>query len=218
MKSFYRTVDPNGNPDPQTDIPVATYDLTFASKRNFVLSGVKVEPHKKNIITVKLPKPTLSFVYAEPGDFSRVSKRPVVEFTAIVTERNKPQGRVQQQKCTEALEYEPGNYHIEVNTFPQDIRNVDLDFAETQITIPQPGFAKFTASDDKQRAVVLYQRMGDRFLMFHTQNLADPRAKHLNLQPGDYQAHYSKGPGGSASEKVKPFTVRATQETEVTLD
>ncbi|MES2701716.1 MAG: hypothetical protein V4649_03705 [Bacteroidota bacterium] len=217
-KQFYRTVDPNGNPDAQPDIKPGSYDLTFAAKRGFVLSNIKIEPNKRNTITVKLPKPTLSFAYGEPGDMSRSSTRPVSEFEATVIERNKDRGRVQRQKGTEAIEYEPGNYHIEITTFPQDIRNVDLDFGETIITIPQPGFVKFSPADDKVASVTIYQRMGDRFLKFHTIPTSDVRSKHLNLQPGEYQAHYNKGPGGALAEKVKPFFVRSVQEVEVILD
>jgi hypothetical protein len=219
VKQFYRTVDASGNPDPQPDVPPGTYDLTFANKPKFVVPNVVVEANKKNKVIIRLPRPTLSFVYAEPGDFGHVANRPVSEFRAEVIERNKVEGgRVQMQKCTEELEYEPGNYHVRINTFPQDIRNIDLDFDQRIITIPQPGFAKFTPGDDRLAVVFLYQRVGDRYLKFHEQLLNDSHSKHLNLQPGEYQAHYQKGPGGAITEKVKPFVVKATETTEVILD
>lgn len=212
LKRFFRTIDADGNPDPQHNIPVGVYDLSFAAKTNFVLHGVEIQQHKKNKIFVIIHSTSLSFAYDKAPD------RPVSEFTAVVTERNKAHGRVQEQKCTDAQMYEPGNYHIVINTFPKEIRNVDLDFDdETVITIPQPGFAKFT-TDGNTRVITLFQRLGDKFLPFHTLDLNDPRSQHLQMQPGEYQAHYQKGPGqANAAEQVILFVVKPTQETEVIL-
>lgn len=218
IKKFYRTVDGAGEPDPVPDVPAGTYDLTFVNKPSYIVPGVTIIANKANKVIVRLPKPTLRFEYAEPNT-NRSSARPVSEFVAVVIERNKLEGgRVQDQKCTEALEYEPGNYHVKINTYPQDIRNIDLDFDEYVITIKQPGFAKLTAADPGINTVSLYQRVGDRYLKFVDVNLADPRYKRLNLQPAEYQVHYQKGPGGTVLEKVKPFVVRATELVEVTLE
>ena len=211
IKQFYRTVDPNGNPDPQTNIPVGTYNLTFPAKKNLVIANMKVEANKRNKITVKVKNVSLSFAYFfDPG-------RPVKEFGARVIERDKPKGRVQDQLCTATLEYEPGNYHIRISTFPEDVRNVDLDLDdETVIQILQPGFVKFT-SDSKQ-VVTLYKEDGNKFASFHQLDLNDPRSQHLQIQPGQYQVHYHKGPGGSSvSEKVLPFIIKSNETTEVIL-
>jgi hypothetical protein len=216
-KKFYRTIDASGNPDPQTDLTPGTYDITFSAKRSLVAFNVKIEANKKNSITIKVPNPQLSFVYAEPNNFTKVSNRPVKEFVAVVIERNKVQGRVQQQKCTEVLEYEPGNYHIKLNTFPEDMRNLDLEFEEKIITIAQPGFAKFT-NNIGARTAGLFTRVGDKFLQFYTLDLNRPDAQHLQMQPGEYQVHYQKGPGGAMTEKVKSFIVKSVQDTEVILE
>ncbi len=213
VKKFYRTVDPDGNPDPQTNIPAGVYDLTLTAKTNFVLNGVKVERNKKNKIIVTVKSTTLSFAYVNAAG------RPVSEFRAQVTERNKSRGRVENQACTEQLKYEPGNYHIEINTFPQEIRNVDLDFdGETVITLPQPGFAKFVTDDTKLHSVRLFQHLGDKFVEFFKLDPTDPRSQHLRIQPGEYQAHFQKGPGGpAASEKVVMFHIKPTEETTIEL-
>jgi hypothetical protein len=137
---------------------------------------------------------------------------------AVVVERNKAQGRVENQKCTEAIEYEPGNYHVRINTFPEEVRNVDLDFDEAVITIQQPGFAKFTG-DGKLQKVTLWKRLGDKFVPFYELKLSDPQSQHLRIQPGEYQAHYQRGPSPLTSlDKAKMFVVKPTQETEVILD
>jgi hypothetical protein len=105
-----------------------------------------------------------------------------------------------------------------INTFPQIDRNVDLDFEETVISIPQPGFVKFVF-DPKLALAVLYKQEGDRFLNFHTLNMKDVANQPLRMQPGAYQVHYHKGPGqSSASEKVVPFIVKANQTVTVELN
>ncbi|GAA4462679.1 hypothetical protein GCM10023093_09770 [Nemorincola caseinilytica] len=98
-----------------------------------------------------------------------------------------------------------------------DRRNIDLDFNEKVITILQPGFAKFVA-EEGMNSVTLYQRLADKYMSFFTLRLADPVAQHLQIQPGEYQAHYHKaggGPGGQ--EKVVPFVIKATEETVIEL-
>ncbi len=212
VKKFYRTVDPAGNPDPQTNIPPGTYQLTFNDNPNFVMNNIKVEANRKNKFFVTVPPISLYFYYIGAPN------RPVTEFKAIVTERNKAQGRVQEQKGTEKIKYESGNYHVEINTFPLLIKNIDLDFMESGIGIPQPGFAKFV-SDGKVRTVKLYQRLGDKFLPFYSLDLSDPRSQHLQIQPGEYQVHYPKGPGQSASsEFVKLFRITATEVTQIDIN
>lgn len=208
VKKFYRTVDADGNPDPQLHIMPGRYDIAFTEARGVVDKNVEIMAGKKNKIYVVLKATSLSFSYAGDPD------RPVEEFAAIVTERNKAQGRVQKQKCTELIEYEPGNYHIEINTFPVDIRNVDLDFNETVIEIMQPGFAKFSG-DPTARNITLWRRLGDKFTQFFLLDMNNPASQHLQIQPGEYQVHYQKGklPG----EKVVQFLIKTKQETEVIL-
>lgn len=214
VKKFYRTVDENGNPDPQLHILPGRYDIAFTETKGTIDKNVEILAGKKNKIYITMKTTSLSFAYRDDP------KRPVTEFSAVVTERNKTQGgRVQNQKCTELLEYEPGNYHIVINTFPEDVRNVDLDFNETEIEIAQPGFAKFTVPEGSKAAnMTLWRRLGDKFERFYTMDIRDPRSQHMQIQPGEYQVHYQGGPGPkSASEKVIPFLVRTTQETVVIL-
>lgn len=213
IKKFYRTVDPDGQPDPQTNIPDGTYDIAVYGSRSLIIHDVDIVKDKKNKLVIKIKKCSLKFAYRDAPN------RPVTEFAAVVTERDKPNGKVVPQKCTEELTYEPGNYHIVINTFPQDTRNVDLDLDdETVIAISQPGFARFSCETGATVAS-LYLRDGDKFLPFYSLNLQDPISQHLQIQPGEYQAHFHKGPGRSsaATEKVVQFVIKATQETEVIL-
>ena len=219
LKQFHRTVDANGNPDPQLGMPVGTFNLTFTARRSLVAAGVHIEEKKRNKIYVTVKNTNLSFAYADTNNVKIASSRPVKEYTAIVTERNKSNGKVVSQKCTERIEYEPGNYHIEINTFPTDIRNTDLDFdLETPIFILQPGFIKFTNTIDL-KTVGMFRQVGDKFLPFYTWDMSDPRSGHVVIQPGKYTIHYQKGPVKSVyvKETVVEFTILSNRETEVII-
>ncbi len=210
-KSFFRTTDMDGKPDPQI-LNASTYNLTFQKNKDLVKNNIRVEPNKKTKIMVVIKPVSIIFQY------NGAPNRPVKEFSAQVIERNKKKGRVQEQPCTERMEYEPGNYHVTFNTFPAEKRNVDLDVEGASVVyIDQPGFVKFTSED--KTIVTLWKEDGDRFAPFHKLDLNDPRSQHLQIQPGKYQVHYRKGPGGPAqSEKVKAFSIFATRDTEVVLD
>ena len=208
VKTFYRTVDASGNPDPITTLPTGTYNIALSARRSLEVNNVKIEAGKKNIITVIVHPASLSFEY------NKAPNRPITEFMAHVIERNRPEGgRVQDQKCSERLQYDAGNYHIMINTFPQIDRNVDMDFSESVILIDQPGFGKFI-SDGTIKTADLYKQEGDKFLYFYTLNLSDPANQHKSIQPGIYQAHFKKGPAGPLQKDVPiTFMIKATEET-----
>ena len=210
-KKFYRTIDANGNPDPQQDIPVGKYNLTIG-KSNLLVHDVEVKANKKNKIIVKVDVGSLKFQYAGAPD------RPVSEFVATVLERNMPNGKIVNQKCTEELTYDPGNYHVQISTLPTERRNVDVDFDDEKVLlIDQPGFAQFT-SGTASKKVSLYYLLGDRFVPFYNVDLSNPVSQHLQLQPNHYQAHYLKNPNvPSSPEVVVAFTIKATETTPVEL-
>ena len=211
FKHFYRTVDGSNNPDPVKNIPAGKYDLTIDGRED-LLAHVDVLPNKKTLVYVIVKDYSLFFTY------EGAPERPVKEFSAIVIQRNNNNGKVVNQKCTEKLVYEPGNYHIIINTLPEDVRNVDLDNMDAGgIVIPQPGFADFLA-EGPAKSVTLFKELGDKFVSFHVVNLTDPEAKHLMIQPGKYQAHYQNGQTKFAStEKVIPFVITSNQTTPVFL-
>ena len=73
--------------------------------------------------------------------------------------------------------------------------------------------------DDQGKPYALVQSRpdwSDRFVNAIT--LPNGKFNFASVQPGEYQAHYSKGPLKSyGTEQVLPFTIRTTEETEVVL-
>ena len=212
IKKFYRTVDPAGVPDPQKDVPTGTFNIAISDKRNLVLHDVEIAPNKLNKIIVKLKNCSLTFEY------EGAPTRPVSEFIATVIQRNEANGKVTNQKCTQKLEYEPGNYHLVIHSYPEDIRNVDLDFDDTKvITLAQPGYVKFTTTM-KNRKLNFFKPVNDRFLQFDTKNSGDTILHRLQIQPGQYQVRYLKDPTKPYSkETIIPFAIKSNDTTFVEL-
>ena len=154
---------------------------------------------------------SLAFAYSDAPD------RPVLEFVAKVVNRNMNKYSVSNQKCSNKIKYEPGNYHVIVNTFPQTERNIVLDFTETIILLPQPGFVKFDCSEETT-CLILYKLEENNFVAFDTLHLKDIKAQSLRIQPGNYQVHYRKCEGDqSCPEKVTSFYIKTNKEKTVKL-
>lgn len=207
VKRFFRTVDGSGNPDLQ-EVPPGTYTVTFEANRSLVARNVVIKESENQRVTIIITNGTLRFEY-EPN-----LKRPINEFTATV-KRNFEYAPTVEQSCAEAKSYEPGNYHIEINTLPPDKRNIDLDFAATYyIRINEPGWVQFT-NQNKVGKVILYYPLGDQYARFYSMDvLGNKDAQKLRLQPGTFRAVYLDATG---REMIKSFRVKSNEVTDLEL-
>lgn len=207
VKRFTRWVDANGNPDPQ-EIPPGIYTVTFDANRSLVARNVQINAAENKKVTITVTNGTLRFEY-EPN-----TKRPISEFTAVV-KRNFEYAPTVQQPCAEPHAYEPGNYHIEINTLPQDRRNIDLDFGATYyIRINEPGWVQFTNQQPVGK-VSLYYPLGDQFARFYTIDISGrPDSQKLRLQPNTYRAVYI---GADGAEAMKVFRIKSNETTNLEL-
>jgi hypothetical protein len=212
VKKFTRFVDATGNPDPIKDIKPGKYLLTIEG-RNDLVASVDMLPNKHTRVEIIAKKYSLSFYYI--GN----EKRPVNEFVAQVTQRNTNNGKVANQRCSDKKEYEEGNYHIVINTFPEDIRNIDLTSGfEGAIGIQQPGTVKFVVTA-RTKKVILQRQQGDKYMPFFSLNLDELPGNQIAMQPGKYQAVYNNGVTKfSASDRVVPFTVVSNKETDLQIE
>lgn len=211
VKKFYRTVGPNGDPDPQ-ELPPGIYTLVVGRNGNLVTKNVQILAGQKNKVTIKSVKGTLSFAYDGNID------RPVTEFIAVVKKNFEP-GPLVTQRCDTQMDYESGNYHIEINTLPVSRRTIDLDFASSyRIDIPEPGYVEFTNENDLGKVGLFYQ-LGDQFVQFYAIEInGNPEKQKLRLQPGKYQARYKKNPQIPVhNEEKHVFHIRSNQTTTLEL-
>ena len=211
VKKFFRTTDASGKPDPQK-VPAGSFTLVIGKSGNYVAKDLVVQPANTNKVTILVHKGSLSFNY--PGN----PKRPVSEFVATVRKNFEP-GPTITQKCSSLIEYDAGNYHIEINTLPIMRKTVDLDFGVTAVLdIDEPGFVKFTNSTALGK-ISLYTPLGDQFVRFYAMDInGNPEGQKVRLQPGTYEAHFKKNPSLPLEpELTQRFTVRSNDTTEVEL-
>jgi Cell division protein len=212
VQQFYRMVNAQGNPDPQK-IPVGNYDLTVGGKSNMLVRNIEVKANNKNKYIIQVNQASLRFEYED------YPNEPVAEFMAKV-KKNFEMGPEHRQACTEEIQYEPGNYHIQINTLPIEHKSVDLDFdTETIIRIRKPGFVQFTNTNDLGK-VSLYYQLGDKFVPFHVMQInGDVERQIVRLQHGVYRIGYLPFAGApSANMKHKEFFIKSTETTTVELD
>lgn len=210
-QKFYRLLNPAGKPELQKATP-GRYDVLVAGRANLIVRGVNVEAGKRTRVDIKVSNGSLKFGYANDR------KRPITEFEALVNRRFAP-GPVIRQRCTAELEYEPGNYYIEVNTTPISRHNIDLEFGvQMEILIPEPGWVQFT-NTSPVGFVALYHQLGDRFVRFAAMTVdGRPDVQKMRLQPGAYEAHWVPNPNVPyAKETVQSFFVKADKTTDVEL-
>ncbi len=211
IKKFYRTVDANGQPDPQPLMP-GNYILRIGSNGNFKTKAVSINGATRNVVTIVVTRGTLIFRYDENYT------RPVSEFMASVRKTFEAGTNVV-QKCTEQREYEPGNYHVEINTLPMMIRNIDLEFGWSYtIDIPEPGWIQFTNTNAKGR-ITLWSVLGDQFAKFYALEISgNPQTQKVKLLPGYYEVHWKENTGRPYEpEKIEKFFVRSNQTTELEI-
>ena len=215
VKKFHRTLDATGNPDPQKDIPPGNYNLTIEGKSGPMrVDRIIIDPKMRNAYYILVNVGTLHFQYEDDPN------KPVDEFTAIVIQRVESGGKQIKQKCSMDLEYEPGNYFIEINTLPVTRRNTDVEFgSQSIINIPEPGWVQFTNTNNMGK-ISLYTPLGDKFARFYGMEVSGRslESQKLKLQPGTYRVHYMKDPNIKFSnEATMIFQVKSGQVTDVEL-
>ncbi|MBL7720075.1 MAG: VWA domain-containing protein [Flavipsychrobacter sp.] len=213
VHQFMRTIDANNRPDPHNVTP-GTYNVLIAGNGNSMAKNVTITPNKKNKVLITVTTGSLHFEYANNPD------RPVSEYIARVAQRSG--GTDRDQPCDVDLKYEPGSYHVTVNTRPLSHFYIDLDMNYTKvITLPEPGHVRFVPADNKQTTATLYTPLGDKFVKFYGVDVG-PNAPldslKVELKPGPYEVRFVKNPKVSGSyEQVIPFTVKSNEVIEVEL-
>jgi hypothetical protein len=193
-------------------VPPGNYTLVIGRTGNYVSKNVSILPSNRNKVEIVVTKGSLSFAYETN------LKRPITEFTAVV-KKNFEAGPTIAQPCTSEREYDPGNYHIEINTLPVSRRTVDLDFGvNVRIDIDEPGFVRFTNQTNVGK-VALYTPLGDQFVRFFSMEVnGSPEAQKLRLQPGVYEAHFKRNPNLPLQDDViQRFIVKSNDTTAVQL-
>jgi hypothetical protein len=209
IKSIYRNVT-GGEPNP-IKLEPGTYDIEIPGGRSKA-SGIVVEAGKNKKYYIKVNNSSLAFYYPTSPN------RPVKEFTALVSKRFEP-GPVVKQKCDTELPYEPENYHIEINTLPAMILNVDIEFNNVKlISIPETGSVQITNQNAVGKIQFWYQ-LGDTYVPFHEMVVqGNPATQKIDFLPGLYQVRFYTGPVTPlAKAELIMFRVKSNMTTSIEL-
>ena len=209
---FNRAVDVYGNPRPKEGVPVGNFDLTITGADGYSVP-VEIRPGETNTYKLTVHSASLSFYYRGNED------RPVKEFAARVNKTLK-RNAVTKQYCTDRLEYEPDNYHIEINTNPISVRNIDLEIGKVMaIALEEPGKVKIINPKGYKVTGFVYQ-LGERYKQFTPMNVTgDIIHQEFLIQPGRYKVGYNKTPDIPGSKpSVKEFVIKSNIIAEITLD
>ncbi|KAA5533259.1 VWA domain-containing protein [Taibaiella lutea] len=209
VKSVYRNLE-GGEPAPIKMDP-GTYDLAIVGSKGKA-NNIVIEPGKNKKVYITVGSGSLEFYYPSAPN------RPVKEYRALVSKRFEP-GPVVKQNCDTVLPYEPANYHIEINTLPQMMLNVDLDFYSVKVmSIPEAGTVQITNTNNKGKVQFWYQH-GDAYEPFYEMNVTgNAAAQKIDFLPGLYQVRYFNGPQTSLSKAdVVLFRVKSNMITNLEL-
>lgn len=209
IKQLYRNVS-GTEPDP-IDINEGTYDIVIPGS-NSEAAHVTIQPNKTNKVYIKAGLASLAFYYTTEPD------KPAKEYTAFVSDRFGSR-KVTQQPCDQLLPYEPANYHIEINTIPKLVYNIDLNFSELkEVPIPTPGTFQVLNTSPMEKIQLWYQ-LGNEYVPFLNMNITgSPDAQKVNLLPGFYQVRYFKSPHKPYDVSIiVPFRIKSEQTTSITL-
>ena len=207
----FRSVDFNGIPE-AIDIPAGTYNITFPGSTNRA-SNVTISAEKENKVEIVVSNGSLAFAYTGNPD------RPVKEYIAYVSKRFEDRS-VTEQRCDTSLFYEPSNYHIEINTLPPTLLNVDVSFGDiTLIQLPEPGDLQIDNTDNIGR-VEFWRQLGDQYVRFYEMNVrGNTSDQHLELKPGPYEVRYIRPTGGPVRKvSVIRFQIKSKETTTVHLE
>lgn len=209
VHTFYRMVNPEGNPDP-VKVPSGIFNLSVVGSDRTFLQSVEIAPNMVNKITITVAGGSLQFVW-KTGN----TKKPVRPYQAQVKRNFVPQPMVTQD-CDTVLPYPPGNYHIEINTLPVTVRSLDLNFGATAIIpIEVPGVVQIMNTENLGK-VTFYYPLGDKYIRFWQANVSgNPASQAVELKPGPYEVHYNLVQG--LPEKVMKFQIKSDETTIIEL-
>lgn len=211
IKELYRNLS-GGEPVP-IPMPAGVYDIIIPGSKSKAVH-VAISANKTNKVYIKAGTASLAF------DYSTKPNTPVKEFKAYVSQRFGTTRAVTAQPCDTMLPYEPANYHVEINTLPKSVFNIDLNFNELKIiTIPTPGTFQIL-NTSPMADIQLWYQLGNEYVPFLTMKISGrPSIQKVDLLPGFYQARYFKSPKKPYdTAQIVPFQIKSENTTQITLD
>lgn len=192
------------------EIEAGAYTINVGNSTDYTKT-VDIKPNELNIVTIKVNPSSLGFAYLNNKN------RPVKEYQAFVSNRFSQTREVTTQPCEKLYFYEPGSYHLEVNTLPPTMYFLDLEIGVTKlVNIPETGTLNITNTEPGGKIQLFYQD-GNLYKTFYTMNITGNTAlQTLEILPGLYQVRYNVR--GESGDRVIPFNIKSNMTTNIKIE
>lgn len=187
------------------------YDISLGNKKQYAKS-IEILPNKDNIVTILIEPSTISFYYQTNKN------RPVTEYRAYISKRFDTDRDVTTQECDEKLYYDPANYHIEINTLPPTVYNMDLEVnTHKVVALSEPGNIQISNTNNMGR-VEFWYRLGSTNRFFYSMNINGKIAEqNAEFMPGIYEIRYLRTPYDQKLTII-PVTIKSNNTTNIILE
>jgi len=191
------------------EIESGAYTINVGNSTDYTKT-VDIKPNELNIVTIKVNPSSLGFAYLNN------KKRPVKEYQAFVSNRFSQTREVTTQPCDKLYFYEPGSYHLEVNTLPPTMYFLDLEIGVTKlVNIPETGTFSISNTTPAGKVELFYQD-GNIYKPFYNINVTgNPAQQSAEILPGLYQVRYMIR--GEQKPRVIPFSIKSNMTTQLEI-
>lgn len=198
-----------GSPE-QITLPDGKYTITFKESGRTV--QVLVEKGKNKNVEVVVGNGNIAFVYTGTNEVPQ-------GYMATISKRFEP-GDIVNHPSEIKLEYDPSNYHIEINTLPILMYNVDIDAdGLLLIDIPKPGKVQIINEEEIGR-IEFWHILAGQSYRFHEMSIyGDIEYQQVELRPGKYEIRYPFITAeGEKVMKVKSFNLTSLEDLKFLLN
>lgn len=197
------------NPKP-ISLPDGEYTITF--KESGRTSKVIMEKGKNKRVEIVVGNGNIAFIYTGTNEVPK-------GYVATVSKRFE-NGDIITHPSEIKLEYDPSNYHIEINTLPILMYNVDVDAdGLVLVNIPKPGTIQILNEEELGRIEFWHILAGQTYRFHEMSIFGDVEYQKVELRPGKYEIRYPfVTENGEKVMKVKSINLSSKEELKLTLN
>lgn len=206
-----RTTDMKGNPESMS-FPDGKYEVI--STKSGRKAQFEIRKGTQTKVEIVVGYGSLSFRYLGTNEVPQ-------GYVATVSQTFNKHFKAVEQPTETVLTYDAENYHIEINTLPPMMLNLDIEFDNNYTAdIPKEGIIQIMNENELGRADFLYLSNGSFFRFYEMNIYGDTENQIVKILPGKYQIRYViKDPqSGSLRNRVKEFEIHSKQTLSFTLD
>jgi|GEM_PF-3555072 len=211
--SFARKMDPRGEPIPYMMPAGGFYDVNIMGIQAISAKGINIENGKTNKLYLTIDGARLSFAY------SKNPKRTPSDLSVKVWLKGTDSSKAVNYTADEARYFEPGEYEIEVNTYPITRVTAKVSFGEeARVDVPEAGKLEITNTQTIGNGRLAVIENGQPRPITTMVLNGNPVSQQLSLLPGTYAIAYNPDPSNPNTEdNYVMFEIRSNTSTQLKL-